>query len=156
MFFEKRKSRPPLTLNVTALIDICSLILIFLVMESYFGESSIVVPTGMAIPKSISKESVENAPKILITDREVTASFLPQPIPLNVFRGDNAQLTETKAKIKAFVGAIPAQARTSGVLLNLIADQKAPYKDIFDVVAVFREAGFQSILFVAQANGDKK
>jgi biopolymer transport protein ExbD len=155
MFFQKRQRKPILSLNVTALIDICSLILIFLVMESYFGESSIVVPNSMTIPKSVSKESVENAPKIVISSTDVTASFIPQPIPLESFRGENAQLKDYKEKIKAFVASIPAQARTSGVLLNLIADQKAPYKDIFDVVSVFREAGFQSILFVAQTQGDK-
>jgi len=155
MFFQKRKSKPILSLNVTALIDICSLILIFLVMESYFGESSIIIPNSMTIPKSVSKEQVENAPKIVISANDVAASFMPQPVPIEIFRSTNAQLNEYKEKLKAFVAAIPAQARTSGVLLNLIADEKAPYKDIFDVVAVFREAGFQSILFVAQAQANK-
>jgi len=155
MFFAKRKKRPQLTLNVVALIDICSLILIFLVMESYFGESSIVVPNNMSIPKSVSKESVENAPKIVITDKEVTASFIPDTAPLELFRKNSAELNDYKGKVKAFIATIPAQARSSGVLLNLIADQNAPYKDIFDVVSVFREAGFQSILFIAQARASK-
>jgi biopolymer transport protein ExbD len=155
MFFAKKRKRPQLTLNVVALIDICSLILIFLIMESYFGESSIVVPNTMMIPKSVSKEIVENAPKIVISDRDVTASFIPEAASIEIFRHSNPQLDEYKGKIKAFIATIPAQARTSGVLLNLIADQKAPYKDIFDVVAAFREAGFQSILFVAQTRASK-
>lgn len=155
MFFRKRRSKSVLTLNVTSLIDICSLILIFLVMESYFGESSIVIPNGMAIPKSMSKESVDNAPKIVISGTDVTASFMPQPMPISSFRGDSPALDEYKSKVKAFVSQIPSQARTSGVLLNLIADQKTPYRDIFDVMKVFRESGFQSILFIAQARTDK-
>jgi biopolymer transport protein ExbD len=155
MFFEKRRKKPPLTLNVVALIDICSLILIFLIMESYFGESSIVVPKNMIIPKSVSKESVENAPKIVISDRDVTASFIPDPVPLDLFRQNDAKLIEYKGKVKAFIASIPPQARSSGLLLNLIADQKTPYRDIFDVVAVFREAGFQSILFLAETRASK-
>ena len=33
--------------------------------------------------------------------------------------------------------------------LNFVADQDTSYQDIFDVLAVFRESGFNTVLFVA-------
>lgn len=154
MFLEKKSRRSQIGLNVTAMIDVCAMIIIFLVMGTYFGESSIVVPDSVVIPKSISKESVENAPRLVISDKDVSADFLPAPIPLDLFHAaagaDNAELNRNKAILKAFVAAIPAEARRSGVLLNIIAGRATPYRDIFDVVSFFRSSGFQSMLFVAQ------
>lgn len=154
MFFEKKPRKPIMTLNVTALIDICALLIIFLIMGTVFGESSIFIPNGVVIPKSFSKETVENAPKVTITQSGVMSSIQNDPVPLEWFKEEvpRPEMLAFKEKTKSYVNKIPAAARKSGVLLNVIADQNAPYKDIFSVVRVFREAGFQSVLFVARGN----
>ncbi len=156
MFATRVTRKPVINLNVIPLIDICALTIIFLVMEAYFGESSVVVPKDMEIPKSVSKETLNNAPMLIIDDSTVTASFLGASAPLAAFedqRGGKAPgLKELRRQAKAYVAQLPPEAKTSGVLLNVIADKKTPYKNIFDVVAVFREAGFHSMLFVARGN----
>ena len=156
MFSGKIHRRPIVALNVIPLIDICALTIIFMVMEAFFGESSIVIPKNMEVPRSVSSESVENAPRVVIDGANVIASFLTEPIPLAWF--DNAQggprpeLAGVKQRIKQFVDKIPVEARKSGVLLNVIADERAPYKNIYDVISVFRESGFHSMLFVARGS----
>ena len=139
-----------IVLNVVALIDICSLIIIFLVMGAFFGESSVSIPNNLVIPKSVSKESVENAPSLTIADNEVRTSFGVSPLGLDSFRKQTGELRTYKASLKKFVDSIPADARQSGVLINVIADKTTPYRDIFEVIKVFRESGFQSMLFIAQ------
>lgn len=150
MFFQKRRRRGVIALNVVALIDICSLIIIFLIMGSIFGESSVMVPSGLAIPKSVSKETVENAPSLTITDDEVRTSFGVSPMPIEAFRKKSDLLKSYRTSLKEFVDSIPAEGRQSGVLVNVIADKAATYSDVFDVIKVFRESGFQSMLFIAQ------
>lgn len=150
MFFAKRRRREIVALNVVALIDISSLIIIFLIMGSVFGESSVNIPNGMAIPKSVSKETVENAPSLTIADNEVRTTFGVSPISIESFRKQSDDLKGYRASLKQFVDSIPPEGRQSGVLINVIADKATPYSDIFDVVKVFRESGFQSMLFIAQ------
>lgn len=150
MYFSKKTRRKVIFLNVVALIDISALIIIFLMLGSVFGESSVAVPFGMVIPKSISKETVENAPSVTITENEVKTSFAPEAVPLALFHDNGEKLANFKAQLSKFVNSIPAADKQSGVLLNVIADRKSPYRDIFDVIRVFRGAGFQSVLFIAQ------
>jgi biopolymer transport protein ExbD len=150
MFFEKRERRKIPTLNVVALIDISSLLIIFLIMGTVFGQSSVVIPGNLTIPKSVSKESVESAPTVTISQSTVTASFLPEPQPLELFHDNDDKLADFQGKLKKYVNETPAQARESGMLLNVIADRTTPYRDIFDVIRVFRKAGFQSMLFISQ------
>jgi biopolymer transport protein ExbD len=150
MYFSKKSRRSTINLNVTALIDISALIIIFLIMGSVFGESSLSIPPNMMIPKSTSKENVENAPSVTISDTGVKASFNDDVVPLEWFHQNDDRLKDYQSKVSKFVTDIPSDARTSGVLLNIIADAKTPYRDIFDVIRVFRTAGFQSVLFIAQ------
>lgn len=151
MFFQKRQPRPILGLNVVPLIDVSALIIIFLIMGAVFGDTSITVPAGLEVPKSLSKETAEHAASVVIGKTDVQASFLPDAAALSLFNGPaNDRRTEYVAKLKDFVQKLPPEMRKGGVLLNVIADKGTPYKDIFDVVGVFREAGFQSLLFVAR------
>lgn len=150
MFFEKKRRRGLIALNVVALIDICSLIIIFMLLGSVFGESSVNIPSGMGIPKSVSKETVENAPSFTIIENEVRTSFGVPPINLDAFRKQTDELKTYKGLLKQFVDSIPPDGRQAGVLINVIADKTTPYSDIFDVIKVFRESGFQSMLFIAQ------
>lgn len=151
MFFEKRVPRPVITLNVVPLIDICSLIIIFLILGTVFGESSVGIPKSVDVPTSISKESVENAPSVAIEESKVTTTFEIPPVELKDLLNEKSEARKVYVKaLKDFVAKVPAKDRQSGLLLNVIADRRTPYQVIFDVISVFREAGFQSMLFVAR------
>jgi biopolymer transport protein ExbD len=58
------------------------------------------------------------------------------------------------ATLKGYIEAMPAKVKTSGVLLNLVADQETPYESIFAVSRYLRINGVQSVLFVAE--GEKQ
>ena len=83
MFFEKARRKPILTLNLTALIDICAMLIIFLVMGTIFGEASVEIPPNLMVPKSTNKDTIDNAPEIVIYGQGVTVAFTKEKIPLS-------------------------------------------------------------------------
>ncbi len=155
MFLKPQKRKTIIPLNVIPLIDICSIIIIFFVMDSFFGTSSIVVPEPLTLPRSVSEENVDNATTLIVLKDSVQFEPFGQNYSLSIFKNLNhPELIKIREKIRKFVAAIPPENRGSGVLLNFVADRSSPYEDIFNVIKIFREEGFESILFVAE--GDKK
>jgi biopolymer transport protein ExbD len=160
MDFPKRKRRNPLELQLTTLIDIFTLIVIFLVMGTVFGAADMSVPKDMRVPRSFGKESVESAPQVVINQNEVTVVALAKefqdqakPIPLSEFRRGSGVATPAleplKKLLKDHIAKLPNEIKKQGTLLNVIADRDAKYPDVFEVIRVFREAGFETLLFVA-------
>lgn len=148
MFLVKKHRREILVLNVIPLIDICSMIIIFLIMGTIFGESSIDIPPEVFVPKSNIKDSAENAPRVVILNKQVDAHFLNKKIDLEHFHaGDNVAENHLN-EVKKYVSEIPKEVKLSGALLNVVADKNTPYKNIFAVVKLYRQAGFDSVLFV--------
>jgi biopolymer transport protein ExbD len=142
-----------IVLNLTSMIDISAIIIIFLVMGTVFGTSAIEPPADMKFPKSFNKEMIENAPQIIVTDTIVEVPFLHRQIELvNILEDRTEKLKVIQAELRNYIEAIPSEVRGSGVLLNLLADKKTSYKTIYDVSSFFREVGFESMLFVAEGN----
>ena len=149
-----RKHREPFELQLTAMIDIFSMILIFLIMGSVFGGVDIIVPNGIKLPKSKTNEISSSALTVAILADQVQVTGLQsKDVPLAEFRRDRVQnsaaINGMKAELKAAVDKMSKEEKAKGVPLNVVCDQKAPYKDVFDVMQVFRGSGFNTILFVA-------
>jgi biopolymer transport protein ExbD len=153
----KRERKGPIELQLTAMIDVFSMIVIFLIFGTVFGAADMVIPTGIEIPKSVSKEGIESAPRVVITKKEVFLSLIEggKPVPLSDFHNPAAR-SNLKAQLKPALAEYQAkqkESKASVAPLNLLADTNTPYSDIFDVVVVFRELGFNTILFVANGVG---
>lgn len=142
-----------IVLNLTSMIDICAILIIFLVMGAVIGQEDIIVPRDFKFPKSINKEILENAPQVLVFNNEIELRFLNKKIPLNTFQGKDEKDTKLiSEEIKSYIESMPQKSKTSGILLNLIADGKTPYHIVYDISKFLRQTGFQSILFVAEGN----
>jgi biopolymer transport protein ExbD len=152
MLIPRKPRREMLTLQLTAMIDVFSILTIFLIKGTVFGVSDVSMPDTMKLPESVSKESVESAPQVLITKDSVQVSILAEPLPLTAFsKANDPAIVALKEQLKAYVKSLPPEAKSSGVLLNVISDRETPYRNVFDTVKVFREAGFETLLLVAVA-----
>lgn len=158
-FHSKRPRREPIELQLTAMIDVFSMIVIFLIFGTVFGAADIVIPTGIEIPKSLSKEGIESAPRVVITKTDVFLNLLEdgKPVPLTEFRSHGGR-AHVKALFKPALTEYQKKKKENKqeskvAPLNLLADHDAPYADIFDVVIAFREMGFNTILFIANGVG---
>lgn len=136
------------TLNLTALIDISALIVIFLIMGTVFGQSSIEVPSILDLPKSDSKDSVNAAPQIVIVKDEVEVNFLNIKMKVSEFQG--SQTADLQDKVKKYLESRPKNKIQPDVLLNVIADKETPYSVLYSVLKPFRVSGFESVLFIAR------
>jgi biopolymer transport protein ExbD len=149
-FFIKRPRREPFALQLTAMIDIFSMIVIFLIMGTVFGSSDFIFPADFILPQSASKENSEPAPQLIITQDSVEFKPLQLKIPLKDFvtDPDGAGIKDFSRTLRSYAGKLPESAKTSGNLLNVMTDERVAYEQAFEVLKVFRQAGFDTLLFV--------
>jgi biopolymer transport protein ExbD len=149
MIPKRHRRREPLELQLTAMIDIFAMLVIFLLKSSVFGVVDVQVPQQIKLPESFSKETVETTPKVLISEETVGVPFIDRSdVPLN-------QLEGIKPELKAYLAKQPKDASSVAATLSVIADKGVPYRKIYDVVKVFRESGFGNVMFIASGkNGN--
>lgn len=143
MMPKRRKRREPLELQLTAMIDIFAMLVIFLLKSTVMGAVDVQVPPEMRLPDSMSKESLETSPKIVINADQVNASFLAK----SAVRVE--EVGSLKPSIQKYITELPKDSGAQATTLSVIADKEVPYRKIYDVVKVFREAGFGNVMFIA-------
>ena len=147
--FIKAPRREPLALQLTAMIDIYSMIVIFLILGTVNGAADLALPSDLRLPRSMSQESMDAAPRLIFTGDQIQFPVADVRGPVDAFRHvDGPELAGIRDTLKAYVDRLPPAAKTAGTLLNVVADRDTPYADIFDVVKVFREVGFDTLLMV--------
>lgn len=154
--FQKPHRREPTQPNLTPMLDVFAIITLFLITGTVFGNSAIQILPLIKLPFSFVSQPVDTAPQISLTKTHVHAVFLSRPYPLKVFRQDvglDPERIELKREIVKYVLRLKVensekQVRT--LILNLVADQKVPYRDLYDVIRVFRNEGFEKIALIAQ------
>lgn len=129
------------------MIDIFAMLVIFLLKCSYFGAVDMDYPDKLKLPESVSKETLESTPRVIITSDGVSIPFLKSK---SVITGD---LEAYRATLHAYVSKLPKDVNST---LSVVADKEVPYRRIYDVVKVFREAGFGNILFVASSRNEQR
>lgn len=157
ILFKKRHRREAMELQLTAMIDIFTMIVIFLVMGSVLGVAEVAVPPDMKLPKSRTVEGIDTAPQVVISkDLQIQLRLLSTDfpasalIPIGEFRkGTVANMDIEKLKVEIARYVEPANLGDKQALLNVMADRSVAYRDVFDVIQFFRKAGFESLLFVA-------
>src|ERR1017187_2688441 len=109
----QRKRRSVITLNVTALIDVCSLIIIFLILGTAFGASSLDIPKDVLIPKSISKENLDLAISVQIENQVVR--FGADSFALASLEKTAPDRPAIIEKIKGELARLPNLTKQSGI-----------------------------------------
>ncbi len=150
--------RQPLELQLTAMIDIFSMIVIFLIKGTVFGTTDVSIPEGLRLAQSMSKEALEIAPQLIITAQEVKSSVSSTILSTDSFKESalsDPKMEIFKSDLRGYLSKLSQDLKKSGILLNVIADRNLPYQKLFDVIKVFREVGFEVLLFVTTGPGGK-
>lgn len=149
----RKHRRHVIDLQLTAMIDIFSMLIIFLIRATVFGVSDISIDPSVRLPQSISKENLDSAPTAQVLKDKVLLSISPEPIPLEAFSNANdPRLSKLRELVQAHVKKLKGEGRSSGILLNVAADRDLPYSSLFQAIKVLRESGFESLLFLSTAS----
>lgn len=149
--FARRPRREVVELQLTPMIDIFSMLVIFLVLGAVHGQS-MDLPAIIQVPESSSKEGAELAPQLVLGDDKVEFRPLGIALSASLFASDAGvratEIQNLQAQLKEYTKTLPASATGAGLLLNVIADKNFPYRKLYNVLEVFRECGFETLLFV--------
>jgi hypothetical protein len=120
------------------------------------------MPDGLKLPKSISREAIDVTHQVAIQKNEIDFDFIKKKVnPATLFSSpDSPELEKLKSTIKGFLVQNQAPQKKMNakstkevppqLTLNVVADREVPFKLIFDVVKLCREAGFQAVLFITE------
>ncbi len=153
LMFKKKIRREPTQPNLTPMLDIFTILVLFLITSAVFGGSSISLLPGMLLPLSVLKNPVELAAQVNVTKDGVKSPFLKKGYPIDVFYPENRTQSSTsqlKEEIRRYIASLGPDQQKRDLLLNVVGDRSLNYESIYDVISLFREAGFQKISFMAQ------
>ena len=147
--FRKKKAKEVVQLQLTAMVDLVTILIIYLLVSTVFGQSDMVLPPNLLLPSSKSSEQPDSASQIMIDRGIISFSESKKEISLNELLNGGPNAISFLSEIK---GAYIRQKERMGkkpVLLSLIADKKEKYSTIFAVVAQVKRTGYDTVLFVA-------
>ena len=147
---EKRRS-PIIRLQLAPMIDIFTLIIVFLMKGAILEETAIQRPDNVNMAQSKSHETSEVAPQVIITDKDVQFRMINETRPIAEFTSDDVNPRDPMFHaFKDFIEKNKDIESTNHI--NVISDRATSYKIVYNVVRVLRLSGFQSILFVAEGD----
>ena len=148
-FDGERKRKMVIQLQLAPMIDVFVLIIVFLLKGTILEESAIVLPPGVELAQSQSKETSQLAPQVIISRDSVIFKMIDKTRPIEEFNRDNFNAKDPI--IDDFKNFLLINKDVEGTeLINIIGDSNTNYKVVYNVVKLLRISGFQSMLFVAE------
>src|SRR4051812_48819760 len=87
--FEKSNRPEIVEPQLAAMVDVFSILIIFLIAGTVMGTTAVILPPGIIPPHSISKESMLTAPQLTVHQSQVRLGFSNETFPLSSFIGDS-------------------------------------------------------------------
>jgi len=129
--FRKQKKGKSLIINVTSLIDVMFLLLIFFMVSSTFKNQPAI---NLVLPRSLSAEQTPSSPSVLYLTAEGDIYL------------DN--LAVTRSELSTALQQV--QAATAEDRIVLRADEKADHGDVVSLIDLVKENGFTRIALSAR------
>ena len=154
----KKNKRPPIDLDITSLLDILVIMLVFL-LKSYNSTGIILnVPKDITLPRSNSSDVntsgvvVQVSPNKMWVDDEVILDKEAPKGRTYDYGGRRIiplfnELVKKKRIVKQIEKSSPEAKKFSGVV-NLIVDKSIKYSEIKKILFTAAEAGYKSYKFV--------
>jgi biopolymer transport protein ExbD len=147
---QNRKSRRQPAFNLIALMDIFTILVFFLLVNSS-DVQDISLPKSVDLPESIADVSPNNTPTVLVTSSEIQIGgrSVAQIEPL---LSNDATIIQSLRD--ALAGSRPNTAQGDRGEITILSDRATPYRVLKKVMATCADAGFGRIsLAVMQKPG---
>lgn len=147
-----KKSRGNATLNVVSLMDIFTILVFFLLVNSAAVET-LPNPKAMSLPESMAEERAEEIPVLMITREQLILQFgnrVRDVMPIGAARqAESNLLAPLKAALFEEVQLVPIeddpQQRMTRGEINVMADKDTPYSLLKRVMSTCTDASFDRI-----------
>jgi biopolymer transport protein TolR len=146
------KSRRGAQLNIVSLMDIFTILVFFLLVNSAAVEV-LPNPRAMALPESIAEQRADEVPVLMITREEIVLQYGSKVRPVMALDAALASGSEILAPLKSTlfeeILLIPVQGdprrRMTRGEVNIMADKDIPYALLKKVMATCTDARFARI-----------
>ncbi len=157
---KKREKKEPVDVDITSLLDILVILLVFLLRSYNSSGVTFTVPKGIELPKSASISM--NRPGVIVqvskdkiwVDDKVILDISDKKSMNGIFDEGNrrivplySELVKKKEEIKAMAQQVPQAKPFSGVT-NLIIDKSIKFNYIKKVLYTAAAAGFKEYKFI--------
>lgn len=165
MKFEKIHRREPTEPQLATMIDVFSILIIFLIAGVTMESSVLSIPADLFLPETTSEATSVNAPQVTIENDVVSLNFIKESLSIQELEQDlvnSKKIKRIEQKIKSYLQKVDEdkkkKLKDSQWLksINLVADRDTSYKKLFVVLKFLRNLGFlNTILVGVEGNGKK-
>lgn len=149
-----RRRSSVLVLQLAPLIDVFVLIIVFLLKGTILEDVAVIRPSDINLAKSESRETTDLSPVVILRADSVEFTMLGRTVSVSEFLSDELPERSTlQNDLAEFLKSKSALRDGALFNLNVVADQATPYRVLYNVVKVLRQAGFNSMLLVAEGKG---
>ena len=157
MKFNKNHRKDPIEPQLAAMIDVFSILIIFLIAGTAMDSSVLNIPIDLGLAETSSKSTTLNSPQVTLLKGEVNINFIDSKLTINEIENESSNSTkmlDIQNKLKEYLANIKENNKKSGTEMqllesvNLLADKNTPYKEVFAVVKFFRANGFQNTILI--------
>lgn len=138
----RRQAPEPASLNLTPLIDVVFLLLIFFMVSTTFPSSRMQVQ----LPQAASGQ-VRHEPSPWVLSIDAQGHFMLEDRPLNDLTALSQALSDYRKQVAR--EGVEGQAKTAPVL-EIRADKQVPYQRVIDVLDLAAQLNIQQVRFATQ------
>ena len=156
MKFNKSHRKDPIEPQLAAMIDVFSILIIFLIAGTAMDSSVLNIPIELGLAKTTSKSTTSNAPQVTLLNGKLNINFIDSELKIKDIENspNSPNILKIQNKLKNYLAQIKEKNKKSGSEMqllesvNLLADKNTPYKEVFTVVKFFRANGFQNTILI--------
>lgn len=164
MKFEKHHRPEPTEPQLATMIDVFSILIIFLIAGTAMDSSVLNVPIDIMLPSTQSKATSLNAPQVTLNSGKLIMNFIQDEIALEelVAEVESEKVKNIKIKLNSYLEKIKKNSHKSKAdtqllqSINFVTDKKTSYADVYKTIKVFRNLGFQNTILVGMEQVGKQ
>jgi biopolymer transport protein ExbD len=153
--FARRKAKAELDIDITSLLDILTILLVFLLKSYNASDLKLDLQKGVEIADSKSREMTRYAPVVQV-NKEAKVFLNNKEIGRLPASGEMASLTaalkKTKSGIETDNKKKLANQQTNTDLINLVFDKEVDYEVVQRVMHDSALAGYSQFKFIVRGN----
>lgn len=150
--FRRRRKTELVDLDITSLLDILVIMLVFLLMNYNASDLKLELVENLEMATSESKRITHYAPVVQLNGENTI--FLDQEEVGRMPAGEKEALAALAGKLKERHETLSDKERKSeeGALINLVFDKKTDYTKIEKIMETSAKVGFTQFKFIVEGN----